>query len=217
MPQSLQLNFLTRPIRVTVLNDLSDFRVRFDLFERLNTGGVTLHAQEIRNCVFQGKFNNFIKECAADQRLNTLVKRTDRSGRGNLEELVLKFFAYFECRDVFKHSVEGFLNDYMDMKTKRFRNISELRDIYNKTMDELFSSLPNGVVRRDRPNTTPLVLFEAVAVGVADIIKSGRKVKKQALRDLLDDEELGRFTTGATNSNLKLKKRIEIVSTSAVR
>ena len=37
MPRSIQLMFLTRPVRITVLNDRSDFNLRFDLFERLNT------------------------------------------------------------------------------------------------------------------------------------------------------------------------------------
>ena len=49
LPKSLQVMFQTRPIRVTVLNDRSDNSVRYDLFERLNTGGVNLHPQEIRN------------------------------------------------------------------------------------------------------------------------------------------------------------------------
>ena len=62
LPKSIQLLFYTRPIRVTVLNDKSDLNVRFDLFERLNTGGVSLTAQEIRNCVFRGAFNEDIKK-----------------------------------------------------------------------------------------------------------------------------------------------------------
>lgn len=52
LPSNLKLSFVTRPIRITVLNDRSDYQVRFDLFERLNTGGISLHEQEIRNCVF---------------------------------------------------------------------------------------------------------------------------------------------------------------------
>jgi hypothetical protein len=112
MPSNLKLNFMTRPMRLTVLNDNSDFQVRFDLFERLNTGGIILHEQEIRNCVFQGRFNAFLKECAALPDFNAAIRRSDKTGRGNVEELALKFFAYFEDRDQFKHSVKTFLNDY---------------------------------------------------------------------------------------------------------
>jgi hypothetical protein len=55
-PIALQTHFLTRPIKVITLNDKSDTVVRYDLFERLNTGGVALGPQEIRDCVFRGQF-----------------------------------------------------------------------------------------------------------------------------------------------------------------
>jgi hypothetical protein len=212
LPTNLQLNFLTRPIRITVLNDLSDFQVRFDLFERLNTGGIALHEQEIRNCVFQGQFNDFIKICASDGRFDRLIKRTDKTGRGNVEELALKFFAYFEKRDEFSHSVKEFLNNYMEKKTQSFNNRRELKQLFDETMAALTDALPDGIVRANRPNSTPLVLFEAIAVGVADVIASGGVVDPQKLRDVLDDPDLKILTTGATNSLPKLRARIEFVS-----
>lgn len=211
LPETLKLNFLTRPVRITVLNDLSDYQVRFDLFERLNTGGIILHQQEIRNCVFQGKFNEFIKSCAADERLRKVFKKSNRDGRGNMEEIVLKFFAYFEHRDAFKHSVKEFLNEYMEDKTKAFKNKKELSKLFDETMDVLSNALPNGVVRSERKNTTPLLLFEAVSVGVADAISAKNKISEDALRTVLDDQELKSVTSGGTNSSPKLLRRIEIV------
>lgn len=216
LPNNLKLSFLTRPIRVTVLNDHSDYQVRFDLFERLNTGGITLHEQEIRNCVFQGPFNDFVKRCANDPRLDQLVKRSDKSGRGNLEELTLKFFAYFEDRTLFVHSVKGFLNSYMEKKTEKFSNQIHLESIFNRTLDVLVEALPNGIVRAKRPNSTPLVLFEAVTVGVADILDDGGEVDPKRLRALLDDEGLKALTTGATNSFSKLSGRIDYIADRAV-
>lgn len=211
LPETIRLNFLTRPIRITVLNDLSDFQVRFDLFERLNTGGIILHEQEIRNCVYQGRFNNFVKQCASDARIDLLIKRTDKRGRGNLEELVLKFFAYYEDREKFKHSVKDFLNDYMDRKTKKFDNENELIQLFEKTVSTLAGALPNGIARSDRPNTTPLVLAEAVMVGVADTINAGHQVDREKLIGILDDPDLKKLMTGGTNSSPKLLSRIEIV------
>ena len=64
LPQSVQLQFNTRPIKVITLSDKSDKEVRFDLFERLNTGGVTLSNQEIRSCVYRGEFNQFLERLA---------------------------------------------------------------------------------------------------------------------------------------------------------
>ncbi|MBN8711983.1 MAG: DUF262 domain-containing protein, partial [Verrucomicrobia bacterium] len=61
LPSSIQLHFRTRPLKVITLNDKSDKVVRYDLFERVNTGGVALSEQEIRDCVFQGEFADFLE------------------------------------------------------------------------------------------------------------------------------------------------------------
>ncbi len=52
-----------------------------DLFERLNTGGVLLHDQEIRNCVFRGKLRDQLKELSKneDYRKAVLVKAGEQS------------------------------------------------------------------------------------------------------------------------------------------
>jgi uncharacterized protein with ParB-like and HNH nuclease domain len=42
LPSTIQQHIRTRPLKVVTLNDKSDKVVRFDLFERLNTGGIIL-------------------------------------------------------------------------------------------------------------------------------------------------------------------------------
>lgn len=212
LPKSIQLSFLTRPIRITVLNDRSDFSVRYDLFERLNTGGVTLHPQEIRNCVYIGEFNDFIKACVNNLDFKAVVKMTKNAEKtGNLEELVLKFFAYFEYRDKFVHGVKEFLNEFMQHKTAIFKNKPNLEKLFKDTFSLLNTSLPDGIVRGNRKNITPLVLFEAISVGVADAIVEGKKINKKKLIEVLDNDELKDLTTGATNSRNKLLERINFV------
>jgi len=214
LPMSVQQMFYTRPIRITVLNDKSDFNVRFDLFERLNTGGVTLHPHEIRNCVYIGEFKNFIVECNNNQNFISSVKMTESSERnGNREELVLKFFAYYEERNEFDHSVKEFLNQYMEKKTKRFDNKALLKELFDETFRVVNHLLPNGIVRGNRVNITPLVLYEAISIGIADLIhtRQTQNLTTERLQHLLNNEVLKNLTTGATNSRNKLNGRIEYV------
>ncbi|WP_082163932.1 DUF262 domain-containing protein [Methylophilus sp. TWE2] len=206
LPKSLQLLFMTRPIRITVLNDRSDLEVRYDLFERLNTGGIILHPQEIRNCIFIGRFNDVIKELARDKNFINVLRTKE-----NLEELVLKFFAYYQDRELFVHGVKDFLNEFMEKKTKEFNDENNLKEIFKETFRVLNEKLPDGIVRGNRKNSTPLVLYEAISVGVADAIKSGLDIDSKILKSLLDNEDLRKLTTGATNSKLKLKERIDFV------
>ena len=214
LPKSVQFTFLTRPVRVTVLNDKSDMSVRYDLFERLNTGGVVLHPQEIRNCVYLGDFKDFLIECSINENFVSSVKMTENSERtGSREELVLKFFAYYEDRNLFVHSVKEFLNDYMKKKTKSFNNKSALREIFTRTFEIIHNKLPNGIVRGNRTNITPLILFEAISIGIADIIIENKEhlITVEKLDALLNDDELKKLTTGATNSRTKLNDRINFV------
>lgn len=213
LPKSIQLMFMTRPIRVTVLNDRSDFEVRYDLFERLNTGGVTLHPQEIRNCIYLGRFKDLISECSRNEHFLNVVKMTPTAERiGSREELVLKFFAYFEARNEFIHSVKGFLNEYMARKTISFPEENEYRNLFIRTFQIINDLLPNGIVRGNRINVTPLILFEAISIGVADLITSNENdIINERLQEVLNDETLSRLTTGATNSRVKLTQRIDFV------
>lgn len=219
LPPSIQFMFMTRPIRVTVLNDKSDFNVRYDLFERLNTGGVILHPQEIRNCVYLGDFKDFIIECSQNSHFTNSVKMTENSERtGSREELVLKFFAYYEFRNEFVHSVKEFLNDYMAKKTKSFSNKRELKQLFERTFEIINNLLPNGIVRGNRVNITPLILFEAISIGIADLIMENSivSIDSRKLQELLDNEDLKRLTTGATNSRNKLNDRIDFVKTKLI-
>lgn len=218
LPKSMQIMLKTRPIRITVLNDRSDFNVRYDLFERLNTGGVTLHEQEIRNCVFIGEFNDFIKELSEDEDFRAVVKMTANAERsGSYEELVLRFFAYFDDSDLFVHSVKGFLNDYMEKKTKSFKNKISYRKLFNNTFKGLKENLPEGIVRGARKNLTPIVLFEAISVGCAKAIEENPAANLKALVDLLNDADLKKCTTGATNSKKMVQKRISLVKDRLLR
>ena len=73
LPEDLKSTLQDRPIKVIVLNDKSETRVRFDLFERLNTGGISLTNQEIRSCIFRGEFNDLLGELASTTNFKKVV------------------------------------------------------------------------------------------------------------------------------------------------
>ncbi len=100
----------------------------------------------------------------------------------------------------------------MEEKTKHFKNRDALQSIFEKTFESLNQNLPYGIVRGNRKNITPIVLYEAISVGVADALHQKAMINKKSLISLLDDEELTWLTTGATNSKSKLTQRINFVS-----
>jgi uncharacterized protein with ParB-like and HNH nuclease domain len=208
LPQTLRLKFSLRPLKVTTLSDKSDLKVRFDLFERLNTGGIKLTDQEIRACVFRGRINDFLTELSENEHFNKVVNLpVAKSSDGSKNELILKFFAYKNNRDNFDHSVVNFLNDYMAESIISF-DYRENRSIFEKTFEALAGELPDGIKRGNR-KTTPYNLFEAIAIGAADAIEKGFDISGKGVIDWIDDGALTELTSGATNSRPRLKARID--------
>ncbi len=210
LPRSVQLAFSTRPIRVTTLNDKSDLAVRFDLFERLNSGGVKLQPQEIRNCVYRGPFNEGLKTLSQNANFRQVVKLSaDDETNGTYEELVLRFFAFLERYQQFGHSVLEFLNKYMDDANHAPPRPPTLAR-FDQTFHFLAGELPDGIIRGGR-RSTPINLYEAISVGTALLFSSGAQPKTGVLVGLLNDEALRELTSGGTNSRRRVVSRIEFV------
>ena len=179
--------------------------VRFDLFERLNTGGIVLTNQEIRSCVYRGKFNAFIKDLSLDPNFRKSVRlTTNQESDGTRDEFVLRFFAFLNNYQNFDHSVVDFLNEFMNDATKRF-DFKKGEDIFRDTFKQL-AALPDGITRNR--STTPANLYEGVAVGAALALNQNKKLILDNLQ-WFTSPELKSVTTGATNSRVRVTKRIE--------
>lgn len=208
-PPHIQQHFRTRPMKVVTLNDKSDRVLRFDLFERLNTGGITLTAQEIRDCVFQGPFAEMLDELSSNKDFRSVVKLTSKQRTdGTAAECVLRFFAFFDRYREFDHSVKEFLNSYMEDASASFDIVSRKVE-FVKVFRELARVYPKGVTRAPGKNRTPLNLFEGVAVGAALALKKNDQLVTQDLRKWMGSPELRKYTTAATNDRANVRGRIE--------
>lgn len=109
-------------------------------FERINTGGVDLSAQEVRNCLYQSEFNDLLIESSENEQFKRSlgIEDNDASVYKKMEdvELVLRFFA-LRSLDYFKGNIKSFLTSYM-IKMKENSLSSEekksLKDIFNRTI-----------------------------------------------------------------------------------
>lgn len=208
LPRTIQLDFLLKPMKVTTLSDKSDMSVRFDLFERLNTGGVSLTDQEIRSCIYRGRFNDFIKQLTEYPNFRkTVVLTKSMEADGTREEFVLRFFAFLNNYENFDHSVVEFLNDYM-LKTSKSNNFDYAKSekLFKLVFDSL-STLDTGISRKQK--TTPVNLFEGVAVGAALALQQKQSLNMQGIEEWMISDGLKAFTTASTNSRTKVKGRVE--------
>lgn len=214
LPGVVRTGFQNRSLRVTTLNDRSDVNVRFDLFERLNTGGVGLHAQEIRNIVYRGSFKQTIRQLSTDGTFRSVLKLSrgsrDLDTSAEYEEAVLRFFALLNNYQGFQHLVKAFLNDYMAEHANQPPAPDQLA-LFNETFGFIAAELPRGITRGREQ--TPINLYEAIAVGTALAIRARgvNGLQRGVLSGLLLEEPLKRLTGAGSNSRAMVAGRIEYV------
>lgn len=120
---------------------------------------------------------------------------------------MLRFFAFLHGYKSFDHSVVGFLNDYMKSASKSF-DFDAGHSIFKDTFRQLAKLFPHGIHREGR-KSTPINLYEAIAVGAALAISQNGNVARRRSLDWVSGEELHELTTGATNTNPMVVGRIE--------
>ncbi|MDR3562931.1 MAG: DUF262 domain-containing protein [Negativicutes bacterium] len=208
----IQRHIETRPLKVVTLSDKSDEIVRFDLFERLNTGGINLTPQEIRSCVFLGKFSEKLDDLRNTADFQTVVRLTDKQkADGTAEECILRFFAFLDRYLSFDHSVIDFLNDYMKFASDSENNfdlVGHERE-FKATFHALADAFPAGIMRPHRKGNTPLNLYEGIVVGAALAIRQKGGLETTDMNKWLDSDPLRHYTQGATNNRASVTGRIE--------
>lgn len=210
LPITIQKQFQKRAFKVVTLSDKSDKIVRFDLFERLNRGGIRLSPQEIRHCVIRGEFADFLEDAAKNTDFRKVVRlRTDQEKDATREECVLRFFAFLYDRKSFEHLVDEFLTSFMEKSDVEFSyDVAESE--FKETFMQLSKAFPAGLRRAKRKTgVTSLVLFEAVAVGAALAIRKSGTLDVSGLAGWLGHPNLQKWTTGATNNRPAVDGRIK--------
>lgn len=146
LPETLQRGLDRRRISATVLlaegtkkKEFTRNDIRKLVFERLNTGGQTLNAQELRNCLFAGNFNNLLTKLSSNElfteiwEIPSYAQNVDANNNAAAVlrdnplykrmvdcEIVLRFFALRDSANI-KGSVRSMLDDCMEGN----QNISE--------------------------------------------------------------------------------------------
>jgi AcrR family transcriptional regulator len=207
LPDDLRTLFEDRPLKVVVLNDKSDRRVRFDLFERINTGGIKLSHQEVRECVFRGPFIELLEELAQRDDFNTLIHLSlNNQDDGTREEFALRFFAYLEKYEQFEHAVKEFLDEFTIASLKE-PDVKRREREFDRTFSYLARCFPDGL--KSRKGVTPVNMFEGVAVGAALALRENPKLRVPKDLSWVHGAEFREFISGATNTRARVRGRVE--------
>jgi hypothetical protein len=185
----------------------------YEVFERINTGGLRLSSQEIRACISHGAFVVKLGEIAESDGWRRVYGK--RSPRLKDEELILRFFALLHAVDTYKRPMRVFLDDYLeenkDIPTDRVNGLAE---ILTKTLGVFYEALGNRAFRPEKALNA--AVFDAVMVGCARRLQSGDISNKSALISaydgLLSDERFQRNYQRATADEESVKNRVRLAT-----
>ena len=221
LPLKFQTAIKRSVCRVEILHwDGENNTLKYELFNRLNTGGSTATEQEIRNCIFRGKtstFNNFLKRLASNEILNKLVIPSKKQEEElYLEELVLRFVSLHyatEGEDI-KENISKYMTSFMrkSVNDDTFPYV-EFENIFNRTLTLLDNLNDEKVFRAERGPFSNNI-YDIVILGVSfhiDYYESNDiGILRNKIQALKQGDELAATSSVKVNSKQRNIKRIEL-------
>lgn len=220
-----QRHILNRTLRCIVIMKDTHPQVRFDVFERLNSGAVKLSAQELRHGIYHGRFISWIDRFAKKKDWRELIHaRTDK--RMKAEELVLRFLALHFSLDDYEKPLAVFLNKFCeahreatDVELEGFKRVLS-RTVEN--VESLFGDLAFKVFDPKDGNRVQssfnAALFDAEMLGISRSTSNAVKVNASARKRFLveigaifEDELFQRSITLATSDVAQIKSRVKFL------
>lgn len=117
---------------IVVLKESSSI-VKYDVFDRLNTGGMIANPMEIRNAIYQGPFNSQLQRLSKDPIFRQLwnIPLDDLEAEKNTlysqmtdVELVLRFFAVLNPEQI-SLRFKDYLSEFLDTRNRVYKGNPE--------------------------------------------------------------------------------------------
>jgi hypothetical protein len=138
LTRSLQRRIEETNINAYLVDRSTPLNVKFNIFKRINTGGLTLEPQEIRNALFQGVASRFIKELSESEIFRQVTYGSLPRERMLDREYCLRYYAfsYLPLKD-YKGVTDDFLNSAMEKLAKAtVQEREEIKQKFERVMSD---------------------------------------------------------------------------------
>lgn len=181
---------LGRTIRCIIITQDSHPEIRFEVFERLNTGSMQLTDQEIRNAIYRGAFNDLIKSLADQPRWLKVLGKKHLDKRMRDDELVLRFFAMHDGYPTYQAPLSRFLNLYSVNKRKSMDDNEKQRltTLFETTVDKVTSVFNDHAFRTYTDHWETQInraLFDAVMLVFSKLSAKDLSVRSSQINQAL--------------------------------
>jgi hypothetical protein len=237
LPPTIQRGLLRRTVTAIVLlaetsrPEVSEIDVRMALFKRLNTGGVKLNPQELRNALYPSAFNSMLSRIAESDVFRDVwgiprytpdeKEKVPKKVQTNALyktmadcELVLRFFA---IRETILEDRRGSLRSLMDKSMRQHKSDNQLQisrletefDTTLKVLFDLFDGRPFVLPQTNRPSRPvyDALMVAASTVGINSLLQRKGQIQASFLSATHDGAKY-EILVGRGNTVDAIKERV---------
>ncbi len=228
LPSRLRDILQTRAtLRAIIILPQSDSEVKFEVFKRLNTGGVRLNPQEVRNSSYPGPLNDLVLSLSVMPEFHSLLGIRDKEKSAIYREMrdaefVLRFFTFRDSWDSFAggmmRRMDSFMSDHQHMDT---RAVESAREAFVSTMAAVEAAFGDHAFQRWVPQRKAwrqqvlASLYDAemfAAQGKDPVeLSAKRKPIESELKKLFSNTEFREAIDAATNTPALFRRRIAMM------
>jgi hypothetical protein len=198
-------NELQKKIRSTTIHSIiikkeSNPDIKFEIFERLNTGSTKLNEDEIRNTVYRGSYIELLSELSENAVFHGLVKKDNFKKRMIYRGMILRFFALSEKSYInYKSSMKQFSNkELRDNRDLSPNKVKEYKARFEHCLDLVKVVFGDMAFRRYIPGNDGesgkwgetqinMALYDIQMVGFVNYSKNDVLAKADLIREGLLD------------------------------
>lgn len=209
-----------------IINPGTPLEVKFNIFKRINTGGLPLKPQEVRHALNQGIPADFVEELAilpefaqaTDNALSRMKRMEDR-------DFVTRFIAFYNGYKDYQPDLDTYLNDAMsNLRNLHQAQRNKIKEDFIKAMNVAYQIFEKDAFRKrynikDKRKLLNKALFDSLSVNLAilsseDIKKLIRKkeaIKKKFVELMKTDQKFETAITSGTGKLASIQYRFDKV------
>lgn len=185
----------------------------YEIFSRLNTGGLNLSPQEIRGCLYRSDFYKMVYALNSEPCWRNLVGKKEEDDKFRDVEVLLRSYALLYDGALYSGSMIRFLNRF----SKEAQSFDKEKIEQSKKIFFDFISVCADIDKKDfltKTGSFNVSLFDAVFVTVAEKILAdgieGATITQSAFNALREDEDFRTAITHSTSHVESVKTRLRL-------
>lgn len=227
LPRAMQRRIEETSLVLNIIQPGTPDEVMINIFRRLNTGGLPLAGQEIRNALYKGPVREFLAELAASNEFRRATDNRVSDARMDAQECVLRFCAFF--MDDWRAYDRGDLDAYLSEAMKQLNALSEegrreLARHFRAAMNVAVAIFGEDAFRKryrvaDGRKPVSKALFEAWSVNIAALdreqqillVERAVEVRERFMNLMMEDRFFEVSISSSTGTVQRVHKRFESI------